>query len=106
MLSEAARRVGELTDRPRPTFPAPLWFHRLLAITSELVMRVPLASRAQVRMLAEGVTDPLRYDTALPDDLRPTTWFTPDAIRPELPPAGPFTAQDLCRPANRSMAHA
>jgi uncharacterized protein YbjT (DUF2867 family) len=95
MLSEAARRVGQLTDRQRRDCPAPVWFHRLLAITAELVMRVPLASRAQVRMLAEGVVDPLRYDTELPVDLQPTTRFSPDAIGPELPPAGRFTTQDL-----------
>jgi uncharacterized protein YbjT (DUF2867 family) len=95
MLTEAARRVGDLTGRSRPTFPAPVWFHRLLGAGSELVMRVPLASRAQVRMLAEGVTEPLRYDRELPDDLRPATAFTAAAIAPELPDPGPFTRRDL-----------
>jgi uncharacterized protein YbjT (DUF2867 family) len=95
MLSEAARRVGALVGRSRPTLAAPVWFHRLLGVTAELVMRVPLASRAQVRMLAEGVTEPLLFDRQLPDDLRPTTRFSPAAIRPELPPPGPFTTRDL-----------
>jgi uncharacterized protein YbjT (DUF2867 family) len=95
MLSEAARRVGRLTGRPRRTFPAPVWFHRLLAMTAELLMRVPLASRAQVRMLAEGVTEPVLCDRELPPGLQPTTRFSPEAIRPELPPPGPFSRGDL-----------
>jgi uncharacterized protein YbjT (DUF2867 family) len=101
MLSEAARRVGELIGRSRPTLPAPVWFHRLIGFTTELVMRVPLASRAQVRMLAEGVTEPLLFDRQLPDDLRPTTPFSAAAIGPELPPPGPFTTRDLRCAARR-----
>lgn len=95
MLSEAAQRVGELIGRRRVTLSAPLWFHRLLAIVAELTMRIPLASRAQVRMLAEGVTEPVLYDRELPEDHKPATRFTPEAIRPELPAAGRFTTRDL-----------
>jgi NADH dehydrogenase len=95
MLSEAARRVGQLIGRPRRTFSAPIWFHRLLAIAAELTMRIPLASRAQVRMLAEGVAEPVLYDGQLPEDVQPTTGFAAAAIRPELPPAGRFTTRDL-----------
>lgn len=95
MLSEAARRVGELIGRPRRTFSAPIWFHRLLAMAAELMMRIPLASRAQVRMLAEGVTEPVLYDRSLPVDLQSTTQFAPEAIKAELPPAGRFSTRDL-----------
>ncbi|MEX2032131.1 MAG: NAD(P)H-binding protein [Dehalococcoidia bacterium] len=95
MLSEAAQRVGDVIGRRRATFSAPIWFHRLLAFVAELTMRIPLASRAQVRMLAEGVTEPVLYDRALPDDLRPSTRFAPEVIKRELPAAGRFTARDL-----------
>ena len=99
LLTEAARRVGDVIGVRRPTFPAPVWFHRLLARVAELTMRVPLVSRAQVRMLAEGVA-PSGVDRALPADLAPGTRFTPGAIRPELPPPGRFTSRDLrCCPA-------
>jgi NADH dehydrogenase len=100
LLSEAARRVGVLVGHRRPTLPAPVWFHRLLARVAELAMRVPLVSRAQVRMLAEGVAEPVGEVRVLPPDLAPSTRFSPDAIRPELPPPGRFTARDLrCCPA-------
>ncbi len=107
MLSEAARRVGDLVGRRRPTFPAPVWFHRLLAVLAELTMRVPLVSRAQVRMLAEGVTDPVGFDRVLPADLVPTTPFSDIAVRPELPRPGRFTPRDLrCCPQAGGLAPA
>jgi NADH dehydrogenase len=100
MLSDAARRVGDLVGRTPVTLPAPVWFHRILAVVAELTMRVPLVSRAQVRMLAEGVSEPLGYDQLLPADLLPTTPFSAAAVRPELPSPGPFTSRDLrCCPA-------
>jgi uncharacterized protein YbjT (DUF2867 family) len=95
LLTEAARRVGRLVGVTRPTFPAPVWFHRLLARVAELTMRVPLVSRAQVRMLAEGVDPPSGIDGPLPIDLAPATRFTDGAIRPELPRPGRFTTRDL-----------
>jgi NADH dehydrogenase len=58
-LSEAVRRVAEVVGKRPLTFRMPVWFHRAFAWACERTMRVPLVSTAQVRMLAEGLTEPL-----------------------------------------------
>jgi NADH dehydrogenase len=58
-------------------------------------MRVPLVSTAQVRMLAEGLTEPLPPTPFVPADLTPRTMFTNDQIRDGLPEPKPFGAGGL-----------
>jgi NADH dehydrogenase len=70
-------------------------FHRALAWVSERLMTVPLVARAQVRMLREGIVEPVLAPDALPEDLRPRTPFDERSIRKALPPQGRFTARDL-----------
>jgi hypothetical protein len=64
--------------------PAPIWFHSLLAQIFERTMQVPLVSRAQVRILAESLTEAALTCEMLPPDLRPQTRFTPEQIRAGL----------------------
>jgi NADH dehydrogenase len=94
-LSDAARRVAKVIDRRIFVFPAPVWFHYVLARVFELTMKVPLVARAQVRILSEGVTEPAVPCDPLPDDLRPTREFTPEQIRKGLPEPGSFGLADL-----------
>ena len=94
-LSEAVRRVAEVVGKQPVMFPLPLWCHWLLAQVFELTMKVPLVSLAQVRILAEGVAEPVTPVTPLPYDLIPTRRFTPEQIRNGLPHAAPFCVGDL-----------
>jgi uncharacterized protein YbjT (DUF2867 family) len=99
LLSDAVRRVAGVVGR-RPWFvPLPIALHRLIAVAAEAVMRVPLISRAQVRILAEGIVEPLPAADRLPVDLLPATRFDEASIRAGLPPAGGFGRADLrwCR---------
>lgn len=94
-LSDAAARVAKVLGRRVWMFPAPLWFHYILAQVCERTMRVPLVAKAQVRILSEGVTEPATPCDPLPPDLMPTRRFTPEQIRGGLPEPGPFGVHDL-----------
>jgi uncharacterized protein YbjT (DUF2867 family) len=94
-LSEAARRVAQVVGRRAWIFPAPIWFHRALAVVCEWTMKVPLVAKAQVQILIEGVVEPATACDALPPDLAPTRRFTPEQIRGGLPKPGPFGLHDL-----------
>jgi NADH dehydrogenase len=106
-MRELVTRVGDAIGL-RPWITAmPVCFHRVLAHVAELTMRVPLVSRAQVRMLAEGLCEAAPPCDELPDDLAPRTRFTTENIRRGLPPPGPFRCDDLrcgCRPATAAAA--
>ena len=99
LLSDAVRRVAAVVGR-RPLFiPLPVIVQRLIGAVAELVMTVPLIARAQVRILAEGIVQPLPAGDRLPVDLLPVTRFDEAAIRAGLPPEGGFGRADLrwCR---------
>jgi len=94
-LEEAVRRVASVVGK-RPLFvPLPVAFHRLLALAVEAVMRVPLVSTAQVRILSEGLVEAAPPCDDLPDDLKPKQRFTDERIRAGLPEPGAFTCSDL-----------
>jgi uncharacterized protein YbjT (DUF2867 family) len=95
-MREVVARVGDAIGRTPCIVPMPVAFHRVLSAVAEAVMHVPLVSRAQVRMLAEGLTDaaPQPCDE-LPDDLRPRTPFTHEIITRGLPPPKSFGCRDL-----------
>jgi NADH dehydrogenase len=95
-LGDAVRRIARVLDRRVAVFPLPVWFHQIAARLFEQTMVIPLVARAQVRILAEGVTEPLPFADRLPADLRPTTPFSEEEIRRGLPPAGAFGLRD-CR---------
>jgi NADH dehydrogenase len=94
-LAEAVRRVSRVVGKQPVTFRMPVWFHRGFAWVCERTMRVPLVSTAQVRMLAEGLTEPLPPTPLVTGDLAPTTPFTDEQIRAGLPEPKPFTSADL-----------
>lgn len=95
-LGAAVRRVAEVVGR-RPVFvrlAVPI--HRAMAWLWEATMAVPLVSRAQVEILAEGVVEPLPFADAPPPDLTPSTPFSAEVIRAGLPEPGGFSRRD-CR---------
>ncbi|MGA7148337.1 MAG: NAD(P)H-binding protein [Microbacterium sp.] len=98
LLSEAVRRVAKVVDRRVLVFPAPIAVHRLFAQLCEWTMTVPLVAKAQARMLAEGVSEPVGPAGVLPPDLRPRLPFDEARIRAALPDAGRFGCRDLRLP--------
>jgi len=94
-LSEAARRVAAVLNRRIVLIPPPVWFHALLTRIFELTMKVPLVARAQVRILAEGVTEAAPTCDVPPPDLLPKRRFSPELIREGLPEPRPFSLRDL-----------
>lgn len=75
--------------------PWPVWTQYALAHVTEWTMKMPLVAKAQVRMLAEGVTDAAPPAASVPDDLRPRRTFTAEQIRESLPEPGGFGWKDL-----------
>ena len=92
---DAIRRIAAAVGRTVPVVPAPVVLHRIMAWVFERTMTIPLVAAAQVRILSESVTEPLPFADAAPLDLAPTTTFSVETIRAELPPAGPFGLRDL-----------
>jgi hypothetical protein len=76
-------------------FRAPIWFHKILGYVLEAIMKVPLVSLAQVRILSEGVVDPWLPCERLPEDLLPQIFFTNEAICRSFPEAKGFRFSDL-----------
>jgi uncharacterized protein YbjT (DUF2867 family) len=104
MLREAVRRVAKVVGRRPLMFPLPLWFHYVLGWLVERIMRVPLVSVAQVRMLSEGLAEAASPVDPMPPELAPRIRFTEEQIRQGLPAPGPFTWRDLRGCSNRAGA--
>jgi NADH dehydrogenase len=94
-LSEAVRRVAQVTGNRPLMMRAPISLHYLLARFWEFTMKVPLVARAQVRILSGGVTESALPCDQLPPDLLPQRNFTDAQIRSGLPAPGRFTLRDL-----------
>ncbi len=94
-LSEAVRRVARLTGNNIKLVPAPVWFHYGMAHFWEWAMKVPLAARAQVQILSEGVVEPAMPCDLLPPDLAPTRSFSDEQICAGLPRPGSYGLRDL-----------
>lgn len=99
-LREAVRRVARVVGRKPLMVPLPIWFHYLLGWCLERVMKVPMVSIAQVRILSEGLTEPAPPCDPMPPELAPRLPFTEKQIRQGLPAPGPFTGRD-CRACAR-----
>jgi uncharacterized protein YbjT (DUF2867 family) len=95
LFGEAARRVARVIGRRALFVPLPVWAHTFIGWWAERLMPIPLVSLAQVRILSEGVVDPVGVSATLPDDLAPSTPFDRTAIRAGLPDPGRFGARDL-----------
>lgn len=98
-LRRAVRRVAHVVGKSPLMFPMPLWFHYVLGWFVERIMKTPLVSVAQVRMLSEGLAEPSPQCASLPPELAPKIPFSTDQIRKGLPAPGPFRLRDLrcCR---------
>ncbi len=94
-LVQVVERVGTEVGRTPRCMPAPVALHQAVAWAVERLMVVPLVSTAQVRILAEGVIEPVLAPDALPEDLTPRTPFSPASIRAALPATRGFTLRDL-----------
>jgi NADH dehydrogenase len=94
-MTDAVHRVARLVGRRVAVVPAPVWALYVLGQASELTMKVPLIAKAQVRMLAEGVSEAWGTVDELPADLVPTRRFTDEEIVAALPARGGFGRQDL-----------
>ncbi len=95
MLGEAVRRVAGVVGKRPLFFPMPVWFHYGLGWVCERVMKIPLVSLAQVRILTEGVDWEGAPETNLPGDLVPKTMFSEEQIRKGLPEMKAFGCRDL-----------
>ena len=95
-FSQVVRRVGGVLGRRVRILPLPLSAHYFLAWWFERLMTIPLISLAQVRILAEGLVEPLPACDSLPEGLRPKTVFSEQQIRQGLPSPEPFGWGD-CR---------
>jgi len=94
-LSEAVRRVGQIINRNPLYIPTPLAIQKVIAWLAERTMKIPLLSVAQLRILSEGIVEPLPVCDSLPKDLLPPTCFTAEQIQKGLPAPGPFGLRDL-----------
>jgi NADH dehydrogenase len=94
-VREVVHRIAAAAGRRVLVFPMPVAFHRLLARGAELVMKVPLVSLAQVRILQEGLIEPSERCDPLPEHLIPRRQLTIENIRRELPPPARFSCGDL-----------
>jgi uncharacterized protein YbjT (DUF2867 family) len=95
LLTEAVKRVARVVGKEPWYIRMPLWFHYSLGWLLERVMKTPLVSIAQVRILSEGIVEALPACEPLPEDLRPKLWFTDSQIRNGLPVAKAFGMRDL-----------
>ena len=94
-LSVVVRRVAQIVGVRPLVVPLPVAIHYGLAWVFERLMKVPLVSIAQTRILAEGVEEPAGPTSPLPPELTPRRRFTPDQIRRGLPAPAPFGWRDL-----------
>jgi nucleoside-diphosphate-sugar epimerase len=104
-LRDAVRRVARVAGRKPIMFPLPLWFHYGFAWCVERLMKVPLVSVAQVRILSEGIVSPVPSCDPMPEELAPKTVFSAEQIRKGLPLAGRFTFKDLRCCSKASALH-
>jgi NADH dehydrogenase len=96
-LGAAVRRVARVVGKRPFMFRMPLWFHRVFGRVCERTMVIPLISSAQVRILSEGVVEPLPACGGVPEDLKPRTTFNENQIRAGLPEPKSFGPKDcLC----------
>lgn len=94
-FDDIARLVASIAGR-RPVFvQAPIRFHYLLAAVAERTMKVPLLSKAQVRIVEEELIEPALAPDPLPHDLVPSTPFDRQTVQPAVPIGARFHLDDL-----------
>ena len=105
-LRDAVKRVARVVQKRPLMFRMPVWFHYILGWVVERVMRTPLVSTAQVRMLSEGLSEPSPQCATLPPEIAPSIAFSEEQIRKGLPAPGPFRFRDLrCCAGEKTHGH-
>ena len=108
-LRQAVKRVAAVVKRKPLMFRLPVRFHYIFGWVAERIMKTPVVSVAQVRMLFEGLAEPQPACAALPAGLAPSIPFTEEQIRNGLPAPGPFGLRDIrcccCRRAKTNAHH-
>jgi NADH dehydrogenase len=94
-LETAVRLVASMVQRKPLFVRLPVWTHMVIAWAAEHLMKEPMASIGQVRILSEGVVEALPQADSLPDDLKPTIRFDETSVREGLPNAGKYGFSDL-----------
>ncbi len=94
-LGEVVGRIARVIGRRPRLLHLPVSVNMVFAWAFERVMTIPLVSKAQVRILAEGAIDPLPACDELPADLVPSTYFTDEQIQKGLPDERSFGLKDL-----------
>jgi len=94
-LREAVERIAKVIGKRAFLIGMPVFLHYILAWGFERVMTIPLISIAQVRILSEGIAEPLPACGMPPADLRPGKFFTEQEIRQGLPEMTSFGPNDL-----------
>lgn len=99
-VSELARRIGTVIGRHPLVVPAPIAAHQVGAIVCERTVDPPLVTRAGVRMLAEGMTEPAPTEACdrLPSDLRPDSPLDRAAIERAVGDVDRYGLRDLRLP--------
>ena len=95
ILSDVVKLVAKVINKKLFIFPMPVAFHYVIAWICESLMNIPLVAKAQVRMLSEGICDPLKGYDELPEDLKPQIKLTEQQILKGLPKPGGFGLKDL-----------
>jgi len=95
-LQTAVARVASALGIRARFARAPVFVHRLLAAFFERTMVVPLAAKAQVRILSESLAEPIPRCDALPDDLQPRTRLGDAQIHAAVSGPEPFHVGDFC----------
>ncbi len=83
-LSKAVKRVAKVMKKPVLIMPVPTIAHYMIAAAAEKSLRNPLTAFAQIRMLSEGMSQPLSDSEFLPSDLVPHIEFNEESIRAGL----------------------
>ncbi len=65
-LRELASRIARVSRKRPVVLPAPVWVHYAMAWVFERTMAVPLAAKAQVRILSESLAEPMLAQDKLP----------------------------------------
>ncbi len=83
-LGDCVKRVAKVMRKPVLVAPAPSICHYMMATVLEKASNDPLISLAQVRMLAEDMSKPLKSSATLPEDLQPKIPFNEEQIKNAL----------------------
>ena len=96
-LREVVRRIGAVVGREPLQIPVPVRVHYAIARVQARIMETLITSTAQVRMLAEGVTEPAPEGVCdpLPEDLRPDRPFSRERVERGIPEVRPYGLGDL-----------